>query len=437
MTGKWFLLIVLIFTILTACNSDGNASNSNDENNENNGNGENEAGNEQEEVEVRFASWEDRELFEPLIEEFEEQNSHININFINTPGDNYEDQLFTMIAGNDAPDVMQLFEVTLPEFVRNDTIQDLTPFYSDDGDFDIDDFFEASLELAQHNEGLYGLGYSLAPQFMFYNIDAFDEAGIDYPNDDWTWDDFLQAAVELTIEEDGRTVQFGTNTNDPGFEVPTLINIWQNGGEYIKDGQPNFDDPQVIEAIQYWADMVLEHGVSPSPAQESGEGELFTSGRVAMHRDGIWMADRYREVDDFAWDIAPLPQNQEKATALHSSYFAISSDSEVEEAAWEFIKFMTSTETQVKANEHFNYLPTRISADEEQPYVREDNIPASAEIISEAGEYGRMLESIPGITEINSGFRSQLELIYMGEKTAEEAMLEFQETAMGIYEANN
>ena len=50
------------------------------------------------------------------------------------------------------------------------------------------------------NDGVYGLPWIAQPVVLYYNKDIFDEMGVEYPNPDWTWDDFKAAAIALTNE---------------------------------------------------------------------------------------------------------------------------------------------------------------------------------------------------------------------------------------------
>lgn len=377
-------------------------------------------------TEVRYAFWgaqRDIELTQFRIDAFNEQYDDIEMVSAHIP-DPYEDKLITMIAAGTAPDVMQLFEVTAPVFAEQGTIIDILPYAENDAGFNLDDFFDNVIEMAWYDGGLYGLGSDFNPQILYYNKTLFDEAGLSYPDDTWTWDDYLAAARELTVvDDDNRTVQWGSDAL-PSWWVPTQIAIWQNGGRIFNDDRTEslFTDPEVVEAIQWQAGLVLEHGVAPSVAQQTDMGDMFATGRVAMARAGTWMIRPYQDIEDFEWDIAPFPSRATAATAIHTSYSSISSQSEVPDAAWEVVKHLVSPEMMTYMSENLRFLPQRRSVYEDQPFIVEGAPPESAGVLTEVIASGRMLPTAPNIKQITDLFQSELAAIYTGNKEVMEAM---------------
>jgi multiple sugar transport system substrate-binding protein len=344
-----------------------------------------------------------------------------------------------MIAGGTAPDVMMLYEVTTPVLAKSGKIQDLTPYYSKDQSFDIDDFYDNSLTLARQGDKLFGLGYSMSPHVLYYNKDMFDKAGVDYPDGSWDWNDYLNAAKKLTVKKDGKIVQYGGTTGPtvaPTWYVSALIKIWQNGGSIFKDGKANFDSPQVIESLQFWADMMNREHVAPNPAESSGQGSLFSTGKAAMTTDGVWDIETFKKIKDFKWDIAPLPKGKKQANVLHSSYYAMSSQTKHPDAAWKLIKFLTNEKIQMLYDSKLNYLPTRKSVNAKKPYVPDDGIPAHSEIIGQSVQNGSLLKTVPGIKQVTDEFQKQINSIYTGKVSAKEAMTAFQSKAQQIIDSH-
>ena len=407
------ILMALVLFIIAGCggNNQGNSTDSGSE-----------------KVEISFAIWGDKELWENSLKAFEVEHPNIKVKLVYIP-DAYEDKLFAMIAGGTAPDVMTLYETTTPDMVKDGVVKDLTPFIEKDQSFDINDFYDVSLELSKVDGKLYGLNYTLAPRVLFYNKTLFDKAEVAYPNADWTWDDYIAAAQKLTVKEGDNVVQYGTDgmTNE---WLPTEAIIRQNGGDIFKDGKANFDSTEVIEALQYWADVALKQKVAPTIAESAGGGDLFPSGLVAMTRNGIWMKDTYKEISNFEWDIAPLPKQKQASTILHSSYFTISSKTKHEEAAWELIKWISSPELQTEVSTKFGFVPTRKSIVEKKPF--DSGKPAGTSIVGDVVNYGKLAPYAPGVKQVTDEFQKQLEQVYSGKLTAAEAMKAFQPKAQSI-----
>ncbi|MBD3921062.1 ABC transporter substrate-binding protein [Paenibacillus sp. PR3] len=384
-------------------------------------------------VEISMSIWGEKEIWEKALAEFESTHPNIKTKLVYIP-DAYEDKLMTMIAGGTAPDMMTLYETTTPDLAKQGVIQDLTPFIEKDTSFDLNDFYDNTLELAKLDNKLYGLNYTLAPEVMFYNKTLFDKAGVKYPDGTWTWDDYVAAAEKLTVKDGNKVTQYGTD-GMTSWWLPTEAAIRQNGGDIFKDGKANFDSPEVINAIQFWADVTLKKGIAPTIAEMSGGGDLFPSGMVAMTRNGIWLKDTYKDIKNFEWDIAPLPKNKDANTILHSSYFTIAKKSKHPQETWELIKWLSGPEIQKGVSERLGYVPTRKSVLEQKPY--DSGQPAGTAFVGDVVNYGRIGPYAPGVKQITDEFEKQLEQIYTGKLTAEESMKAFQTKAQSIIDLNN
>jgi len=192
---------------------------------------------------------------------------------------------------------------------------------------------------------------------LYYNKDLFDKAGVPYPTDAWTWDDFRAAANKLTIRNGNDTTQWGA---DLGYLVG-----WDGGwqalatsfGAKIMDtnfspSKINLDDPNVIAAWQYMQDLVFKDKVAPPPSVVkvlSQAGGPFQSGKVAMVPDGCWQLATYKTTK-FKLGMSVLPKG--KAARVHPIWYAggylIASASKHKDVAWEWLRWLAVDQ---KANE--------------------------------------------------------------------------------------
>ena len=379
---------------------------------------------------IQFSTWDSGPLadyWSSKITEFEAKNPDIKIDHLINP-DQYESKIFTLIAADSAPDVMALFEVTTPLLTERGNLVNLNSFIEDDPDFDLTDFVPSTLELAEYNGGLYGLGSDVNPQILYYNTDLFEAAGVPLPKADWTWEDLKGAAEKLTIENNENGVeQWGVGwfwQPSGAWWVPAIIQIWNNGGDFYNEERAEVlvNEPAAVGALQYWADMIAD-GLSPGATDLGGTtpAALFQQGRLAMYLDGTWNIASFQEVP-FEWDIAPIPGNVEDTTFLHASYYGISSQSENPEAAWRWVKFLVSPEIQLDRSELVRYIPTRASVDASKPYVKEDAPPTNASILGNVVSTARMAPVAPNNNRLLQVFERELTLLYLGEKSAQEAM---------------
>lgn len=256
----------------------------------------------------------------------------------------YIQKILALAAGGQAPDVLLMGGEWFPVFAEQGIFQPLDPFIAQTPDFREEDYVPAALEGMRYQGQLWGLPKDVNVNALFYNKDAFDEAGIDYPTDDWTWDDLLAAAQKLTKRSGGRVERYG-------FSAPAPFTfIWQNGGEvFDRNIEPTrvlIDQPAAVEALKFYFDLSAVHGVSPTPAElrQTPQQELFAAGRLAMLQDLRAATIVFKQIRDFEWGIAPLPQQKQRATILNWAGWAISAQTKEPEAAWTFLRWLASAD---------------------------------------------------------------------------------------------
>ena len=109
----------------------------------------------------------------------------------------------------------------------------------------------ASVDVDEIADRLYGLPWIAQPVILYYNPDAFSKAGINPPDESWTWDTFKDAAKKLTIKDaSGNITQYGTAFN--GWP-PIHMFIWQAGGGVITPDLKSspIDSPEALQGEQF------------------------------------------------------------------------------------------------------------------------------------------------------------------------------------------
>jgi multiple sugar transport system substrate-binding protein len=286
-----------------------------------------------------------------LIRGFESGHPGVRVQVEQIPGPGlYEAKLLLMVLSGEPPDVLQLDASSAAVLVDNGLLLDLAPYMAADPDFRRDHYFDNVMEIARRGDKLFAVPLDFTPMVIVYNQRLFDAAGVPYPHDNWSWDDFLRAARALTIEPSAsRPKQYGFQ-----FEnwMPLWMPwIWANGGDVVgPDGrsvQGCFDGPRSMEAIRFLADLMLVHRVAPTPRESAAAGtDLFRAGRAAMILTGHWMLIEYK-VDRLDIGVAPIPTNTgEPVTVMYASSLAVAAGARHPRLAWEYVKFMTSEAVQ-------------------------------------------------------------------------------------------
>ncbi len=251
---------------------------------------------------------------------------------------------------------------------------------------------------------------------LYWNKDLFEAAGLDPETPPATWDEFADAAVQLT--GDG---QYGLAIADNNTVPMWPILLWGNGGGVVSDDGTTslLDRPETIEALEYWGGLVVDEGISPIGLAGADADNLFQTGRAAMEIVGPWMTTGFTEAG-LNFGVAPPPAGPAGPVTLGTSVaFAINaqSDDATAEAAKEFIKFWNSTDSQITWALGSGFPPSRtdIPADalQENPYTVDFGAP------SDIAKF--YLTNVQDFTEVNSNiFEPTLQRFLNGEGSAEE-----------------
>lgn len=286
-----------------------------------------------------------------IAEEFMKKHPDIKVKFvpIAAAGSGRMTKLLTQIASDTAPDVFGLYNTVIPDFANRGAILNLDFFITDDKTLDISTYHPAGLECYKYKGVLYGLPCDLHTDALIYNKTLFENAGIAYPNDNWTWLDFLEAAEKLTkdTDNDGRIDQYGVS-----FGSILFYFVRANGGSFFNEEltRCTLDSPEVREALQFFTDLAIKYKVTPpeSLTRETNVWEMFPAGRLGMLTGGLFVKEVAGfDNKDLRWDVAPLPlakKGMKRVTHVYSNGYVINSRTKHPRESWEFLKFITGVE---------------------------------------------------------------------------------------------
>lgn len=268
------------------------------------------------EVTLTYAIWDNNQLpaHEQIMDAFMAENPGIKVDIQVVPWGNYWEKLQTAVAGGEAYDVFWMNGPNFPVYASREVLMNIQGLV-DSGDIDLGVYPESLVNLYSYQGELYGVPKDFDTIGLYYNVDMFDAAGLDYPNAEWTWDD-LKAAAE-TLTRDGNWGFAATTEDQSGY----WNFIYQNGGEVIAEDGSHvlIDEPASCEAIQFLYDFVAQ-GYSPDGATQatlSPAVQLFPGGKVAMITAGSWMARTYLDAEPNI-NVAPLPMGSAgRATIIH------------------------------------------------------------------------------------------------------------------------
>ncbi len=286
------------------------------------------------------------------------QKRGIKVNLISVLGSNFDVKLFDLLAAGTPPDVWSQWGPSdFVDYSWRGLTADLGPYLKASLK-DYADFYPGAMKYGMWNGRQTGIPLMLGGTYCFYNMDLFDKAGVPYPpfswdDKSWTWDEMIRRAKKLTKNyNDPRKAQFGVYASLGCAEEF----VWLFGGDvwdksvYSGIGKPDrshWNTPQAIEAIQSWADLTLVHKVQPTQAtynalSNQGNIDPLQTGKVAMSLTGIWGFWQFKDAP-FRWAAAALPRAVTNKGGIYADPWLLSSHSKQPAAAWELIKYLTTT----------------------------------------------------------------------------------------------
>ncbi len=327
------------------------------------------------------------------------------------------------LAAGDPPDMVFLNNGFWRQYAKQGAFLKLDPFVR--RDINLNDYFPSFVESAKYRGSFYGWGaLAGASVALFYNKALFDQAGLKYPNESWTWSSFVDAAAKLTIDGQGR--QLGAAGFDPQnirIYGSDLIVDWrwdmvleEEAGDILRSGgtRTNLDSPDAIAALEWMAEATAR-GMWPSVRFPNESKASFTAGNMAMQVQLSGYALGAAKQITFPWNVAPLPKGKHaRFTFGWWAPILASAATKYPAECWEFIKVMGGPEGQRYYMENNGWLPAvrrvvddkiwlkDVPIDKEVFYAgKADWRPQPAEKIVPSNEYSQVLD--PALRKIWSG----------------------------------
>jgi len=377
---------------------------------------------------MTFGDPAERAAYEELVNAFEKRHSDIDIQMTHIPSDrDYRTRLVTDFAAGTATDISLMNYRRVASFTANNLLESLGPYLQESELIQQEDFFPATIEAFYWQGDIICIPQNISSLVVYYNEDLFDAAGVDYPADKWTWDDFVTTAVALTkdTDNDGTIDQYGLGVDPSMYRLAPFV--WQNNAVFVDDiNHPTrltLSRPPTLEALQWFVDLRQVHGVVPDRVEEESmdSESRFIAGITAMFLDSRRGTPTFREIEAFSWDVAPLPNGESSAGILHSDAYCMSASTENKEAAWQFIEFANSVEGQTIIAQSGRTVPSLMSVAESAVFLEPDLPPKRSYVWLDNAAIMQRVPVISTWQEIETVASEEIERAFYGEITAEEA----------------
>lgn len=285
---------------------------------------------------------------EKLASAYMEEHPGVKIEVQATGWDEYWTKLEASATSNSMPDIFWMHSNQMYKYADNGILADCSDIV------ETDKYSENAVANAQGSDGkIYGVPKDKDLVVLVYNKELFDQAGVSYPDDEWTWDDMADASEQI-YDKTGKYGYMAYAHDQIGY----WNFVYQNGGEILnEDGtEAEYTEPATADAIKYYIDL-QKNDWCPTQDQfaNTSATEQFFSGQGAMFYAGSWdltnFCTTYKDMNG-KWDVAVLPKcpNPEngdgKAVISNSVSYVTAAKGKNKDLTMDFLKFLGSEEGQ-------------------------------------------------------------------------------------------
>lgn len=288
--------------------------------------------------------------------------SGIKVNMQVITWDDYWTLLEAGASGGEMPDVFWMRSNTAQMYMAAGKLLDLTPYIEKSDVVDLSNYYQGVTELFNQDGRQYAIAKDHDTIALIYNKAIFDQYGVSYPDDTWTWQDYYEAGKAIT-EGSGGTVYGAamntTNDQDGWFNI-----IYDYGGYVISEDRKRsgWDDPNTKKAMEFVAQLCTDVFAPQPLVAENGTDGLFNNGLCAMITQGSWMINSFYTHDNaanYAWAMLPYydangngqADEGERCSVYNGLGWAAAYDTQDPDAAWSLIEWFSSEAMQLKQAE--------------------------------------------------------------------------------------
>jgi ABC-type glycerol-3-phosphate transport system substrate-binding protein len=289
------------------------------------------------EITITFATYDFmREAYAALAQQFE-QESGIHVELVSMEeivgnGRIGSSDNIRQIASN-----ADTFPVQLDKsIIDQNVLFNLTPLMDADRSFDRNDFYPAAFGNVQIEGNTWAIPSTFAFDMIAFDKEAFDQAGIPYPQAGWDWDDFLSKAQALTQRDGDDVTRWGYA--QPFLRPFHIVAAYANLSG-LDQTELRLDLAPIADALRWYTDLALQHRVAPLELllDDGNVYNIIESGRAAMWDSFLG------EARGTSIGVAPYPtrNDDERNAQIYLSSYAMSAGTQNPQASWRWLLYLS------------------------------------------------------------------------------------------------
>lgn len=295
-----------------------------------------------------------KQMMQSLVDGFNASQDEYEASHVYVPFADYEKQLTLGIASGELPDLVILDGCGMASFIQLGLFGDIS-----DADINWDEYMEGPMESTMLDGKHYGIPFATNCTALFYNKDLFDAAGIDYPDENTTWDEFHEMAKALTKDGVSGFGNAATNTDEGTFQC--LQWLYTAGGSYT-------DIEGGVDAYKLMQEMIEDGSWTKECVNwtQSDVNNNFMAGNLAMQQNGPWQIPGIEaNAPDLNYGVTVLPKkdaDSEQATSILGGENMGVVNKDDTSGAEAFLKYYDQTDVMVDAMKQYGSYPPKTEA---------------------------------------------------------------------------
>lgn len=381
-------------------------------------------------------------LIDALCKQYHEENPDVIVNPVYAGS--YADtrtKVQAAIKGGNTPDMAIMFSIDLYSLLAMDAIADMDSFCKTEEDKEwLNGFYEGFMMNSRDGETTYGIPWQRSTIVLYYNKEAFAEAGLEPEKAPATWDELREYAAKLT-KKDGKNTRYGIEIPSDGYAYWMLQTFCtqQSGFNLMNETgtEVYYNDERTAKGLSYWKSLAEDGSMPEGIVAWATTPSDFIEGKTAMmyHTTGNLTSVKNNATFDFGVSILPADETYGSPTGGGNFYIFKGVSEERQQAAFEFIKWMTDDERVAQWSIDTGYVATRPGAYEtERMKAYAEEFPYCL-VARDQLEYGYAELSTYNQAEVQKAIDDAIAYVMTNQTDVESALNTAQETATNILKA--